>query len=91
MRIEFDYAKNRTNLQKHGVTLAAAERLEWDELQAIEDASQDYGEQRMIGYAPMGSRLYCVVYVDRGADRRRIISLRKANQREVDRYVQENR
>jgi uncharacterized DUF497 family protein len=41
----------------------------------------------MIGYALQGERLYCVVFTDRGTVRR-IISLRKANNREIMRYVQ---
>jgi len=40
----------------------------------------------MIGYAPIGERVFCVVFTDRG-DQRRIISLRKANAREVKRYA----
>lgn len=54
---------------------------------ASPDQRSDYGEMRMIGYAPIGNRLYCVVFVDRGTVRR-IISLRKANSREVRAYVQ---
>ncbi|MBF0429416.1 MAG: BrnT family toxin [Magnetococcales bacterium] len=45
----------------------------------------NYGEERMIGYAPIDRRLYCVVFVDRG-EVRRVISLRKANSREVRVY-----
>ena len=37
-----------------------------------------------IGY--IGLRLFCVIFVDR-ADGRRIISLRKANTREENRYA----
>ena len=40
----------------------------------------------MIGYAPIGARVYCLVFADRG-DIRRVISLRKANQREVKLYA----
>jgi hypothetical protein len=43
----------------------------------------------MAGLALMNDRLYSVVYVERGA-RRRIISLRKANRREVKRYASED-
>ncbi len=43
----------------------------------------------MIGYALVGARLYCVVFAGR-AGVRRIISLRKANDREVDLYAQNN-
>ncbi len=67
---------------KHGVSLELAHRLEWEWLRAKSDTRQDYGEARMIGYAPVEERVYCVVFVDRGGVRR-IISLRKANTREV--------
>lgn len=50
------------------------------------DDRKNYGEKRMIGYALLGDRLYCEVFTDRGNERR-IISLRKANQREVKYYV----
>ncbi len=62
--------------------------LEWDWLRAEEDRRYDYGEIRMIGYAPIGIRVYCVIYTDRD-DIRRIISLRKATRREVKNYASE--
>ncbi|PSF07813.1 BrnT family toxin [Marinobacter halophilus] len=40
----------------------------------------------MIGYGPIGNRVYCVVFTERG-EVRRIISLRKANRREVRLYA----
>lgn len=86
VRITFDPAKDAANIEKHGVSLALAERLEWDWLIAAPDARQDYGEARMVGYAPIGVRVYCVVFTERGRVRR-IISLRKANTREVKRYA----
>lgn len=84
MKIEFDPAKDAANQVKHGVSLAA--ELEWETLLAERDVRNDYSETRMIGYVLSGVRLFCVVYVDRG-DVRRIISLRKANNREVERYA----
>lgn len=87
MDIEFDPAKNTFNLAKHGVSLALAAELEWDWLMGMPDSRRDYGEARMIGYAPVGDRVFCVVFVDRGP-MRRIISLRRANSREVKRYAQ---
>ncbi|WNB78043.1 BrnT family toxin [Methylomonas koyamae] len=89
MQITFDPEKDRINQQKHGLSLADAEKLEWSELFFWPDDRIDYGEPRFIGYAPIGQRLYCVVYVDRG-DVRRIISLRKANPREVKLYAANN-
>ncbi len=86
MKIDFDPAKNNANIAKHGVSLADAAFIEWETLWAKPDARRDYGELRMIGYAYIGLRLYCVVYTER-KDTRRIISLRKANLREVSQYA----
>jgi uncharacterized DUF497 family protein len=86
MNITFDPAKDASNLAKHGVSLALAERLEWDLLLAGEDLRRAYGEVRWIGFAPIVERVYCVVFTERGGQRR-VISLRKANSREVQRYA----
>ncbi len=86
MVIEFDTGKDAFNRAKHGLSLAEARTLDWSSLVAIADERMDYGETRFIGYALKGNRLYCVVFTDRGTTRR-IISLRKANAREVHRYA----
>jgi uncharacterized DUF497 family protein len=86
MHFEFDPAKDAVNLVKHGVSLTLAADLEWDTLQCKEDSRRNYAETRLAGYALLERRLYGVVFVDR-AEVRRVISLRKANQREVKRYV----
>lgn len=88
MDIDFDPAKDAANISKHGLSLAEAECLEWDELLAIPDDRHHYGERRYIGYAPIGRRVCCVVFTDR-EQTRRIISLRKANAREVNRYARQ--
>jgi uncharacterized protein len=86
MQIIFDLQKDLINREKHGVSLSLANQLEWDWLLAMIDDRKDYGETRIIGFAPITDRVYCVVFVDRG-HQRRVISLRKANQREVKRYA----
>jgi uncharacterized protein len=86
VNIIFDSTKDFTNIQKHGVALADAALIEWDTLWSKKDTRQHYGEIRMIGYAYIGVRLFCVVYTDRD-ENRRIISLRKANKREVKQYA----
>lgn len=88
MEVVFDAAKDAANLAKHGVPLALAVELEWDELIVVPDTRRNYGEKRMVGYAPIGQRVYCVVFTNRGP-KRRVISLRKANVREVRRYASE--
>ena len=85
MNIIFDTTKDSANILKHGVSLADAALIEWNTLRAKSDTRQDYGETHTIGYALIGIRLYCVIFTDR-----RIISLRKANQREVKHYADNN-
>ena len=87
MIVTFDTTKDATNLEKHGVSLAEAASLDWVDALVWPDQRRDYGEARMVGLAPMGSRLFFVVFVDR-SNERRIISLRKANEREVKRYAE---
>lgn len=87
MRIEFDPAKDEANQAKHGVSLALAAELDWEAALVWFDARFDYDELRMIALAPKTEILYYVAFVDRG-QARRIISLRRANRREVKHYVQ---
>ena len=60
MEITFDPAKDAVNTAKHGVSLALASELEWDGLMAQPDTRHDYGELRMIGYVPIGTRVFCL-------------------------------
>jgi len=87
MRFEFDPVKDSANQLKHGVSLVLAAELDWERALVWVDDRFQYGETRMIALAPRTGILYCVAFVDRGAARR-IISLRRANRREVKRYVQ---
>jgi uncharacterized protein len=86
MKITFDPIKDATNQKKHGYSLADAQLLEWDEALVWPDERFDYGEARMVALAPMGERLFYVAFVDRALTRR-VISLRKANKREFNRYA----
>ena len=87
MRIEFDPAKDAANQAKHGVSLALAVELDWDAALVWVDARFEYEELRVIALVPKTEILYYVAFVERGAARR-IISLRRANRREVRHYVQ---
>lgn len=87
MRFDFDPAKDKLNLAAHGLSLALASKLVWDEALVWVDERFEYDELRMVGLVPEGSRLYYVAFVDRGRTRR-IISLRHAERREVKHYVE---
>jgi hypothetical protein len=87
MRIEFDPAKDEVNQAKHGVSLLMAVELDWEAALVWIDDRFEYNEIRMIALAPNTGILYYVAFVDRGTTRR-IISLRRANRREVKHYVE---
>ena len=87
MDITYDTTKNAINTEKHGVSLAAAADFEWDDALAWSDERMNYGENRQCAIGYIGNRLFYIVYVDR-ENVRRIISLRKANAREVKRYAE---
>jgi uncharacterized DUF497 family protein len=86
VELEFDPGKDATNLSKHGLSLAAAAELSWDAAPVWIDDRTDYGEVRMVALAPIEDILIFVAFVDR-EPARRIISLRRANRREVSHYV----
>ena len=87
MRIEFDPAKDAVNQAKHGVSLALSAELDWESALVWLDSRFEYGELRMVALAPRTGVVYYDAFVDR-RQVRRIISLRRANRREVERYVQ---
>jgi uncharacterized DUF497 family protein len=86
LKIEFDAVKDLLNRDKHGASLADAAQLDWNTLVAKRDTRRDYGETREIGYGIWNRRLYCVVFTRRARGVFRIISLRKADTREVNAY-----
>ncbi len=54
---------------------------------AYVDTRRDYDEVREVGFGLIASRLYCAVFTQRG-DAMHIISMRKANKREVMHYAE---
>lgn len=87
MQIEFDPEKDADNRAKHGVSLALAAKLDWEAALVWFDERFNYGELRVIALAPKTGILYYVAFVERRFARR-IISLRRANRREIKHYVE---
>ena len=88
MRFEFDPAKARENLRKHGVSFADAEGV-FDDALALHMPDPDVvGEERSVavGLDNLG-RLLVVVYTLRGAEVIRLISARLATRREAKSYA----
>lgn len=86
MDITFDSAKDEGDKNKRGVTLELASKIDWPEVLWQPDTRKDCGELREVGYTVIDGRLYCVVFPQRG-DVMHVISLRKANPREVRHYA----
>ena len=85
MDISFDSAKNARNIETHGISLERATEFEWTSALHVEDIRRDYGERRFQAFGTIGMRVYVLVYTPREG-RMHVISLRKANKREVRRY-----
>jgi uncharacterized protein len=88
--IEYDPVKGAANITKHGLPFELAEFLFDGPFVEEEDARQEYGEPRFIATGPiviLDNRIFVVVYTWRNATRR-IVSFRKANDREVRKYNQ---
>lgn len=85
MSFEWDPAKCRANLTKHGADFADAARI-FDGLtiEATDDRAGDR-EERVVAMGETEGRILVVVYTWRG-DRRRIISARKATKHEREKY-----
>lgn len=87
MKFEWDEEKSRTNRLKHGVTFSEATEVFQNIRLTATDDRRDYGETRKstIGEAHFG---VCVVVYTERKGVIRIISARRANQRERKKYYE---
>ena len=87
MLIEFDPHKRAQTLKHRGLDFAKCAEAFAGLSVTIADQRMAYGEDRFITLALLGGRLVVIVWTPRGAARR-IISMRKANAREIDYFSQ---
>lgn len=85
MKFEWDHNKNQVNIQKHGFDFSDAEGIFEQSYLVFEDKRKDYGEKRIIVIGWLNSRLVVLIYTKRKRNYR-IISLRKANEREKKKF-----
>lgn len=85
MELEWDERKREETLRERGLDFASVAEVDWDAALTIEDQRTDYGEARFVSLVPIEARLCVVAWCMRGG-RLRVISLRKANDRERKRY-----
>ena len=86
MTFEWDEAKKRTNIRKHGFDLADAEEMFRGILLIRPDPREDYGEERWLGVGTIQGRVAFVTFAELSDDTIRIISLRKATREERKEY-----
>ena len=78
--------KNETNIRERGLPLLAARALFNADMRVHEDNRKIYPEQRFIGYNRLDGRLMVVVFCLPAHDHVHIISFRKANRREQEKF-----
>ncbi|MFC0140638.1 BrnT family toxin [Erwinia mallotivora] len=85
MNIEYDQSKREKTLLERGIDFARATEVFAGIHFTAEDNRQDYGEVRNITVGKLDARLVVMVWTQRNQTRR-IISMRKANEREIKRF-----
>jgi len=85
MKIEFDPVKSEQNLKLRSLSFDRVGDFDWGTAIYIKDDRRDYVETRIRAFGFIDDRLHAIVFTPI-AGGVRIISLRKANQREVRNY-----
>jgi len=82
---DWDEVKRAANLARHGIDFIEVLRFDWETAQFIPDTRRDYGEDRVIAIGRIGPRMHVLIFTAR-RELIRIISLRRANDREIKKY-----
>ncbi|RYB04177.1 BrnT family toxin [Lichenibacterium ramalinae] len=85
MAITFDPRKRDDTLLDRGLDFDTAVEVFENGTVDIPDRRRDYGEERVISVGFLRDRMVIVVWTQRG-EARHVISMRKANGREQERY-----
>lgn len=89
MQYEFDVTKSVANFTKHVVSMRDADDFDWEMAEIRKDKRCAYPEPRFVALGLIETRLHVMVFCYRGK-KIRIISLRKANAREEQKYADKN-
>jgi uncharacterized DUF497 family protein len=85
MDLSYDPAKDRRNVALRALSFELAREFDWDTALIVEDVRRHYGERRYQATGKIGTRLHVLVFTVR-TDTIHVISLRKANEREIHRH-----
>ena len=87
MRITFYPVKNERNVRLRGLSFEQAADFAFDSALFAVDERKEYLETRFVAMSLLGHRVHVLCFIEM-PDGIRVISLRKANSREVNRYAQ---
>ena len=90
VEIEYDPGKSEKNVSDRGISFELVSGFDFDTALIVQDTRHDYGEPRYQALGYIDSRLYALVFTTRDQVVR-VISLRKANLREVKGYEQKTK
>ena len=82
MRITFDPNKNEWNMRERRLPFEWAAEFEFETARIEADSRREYGETRYVALGRLHGRLHVLCFAETD-DGIRVISLRKANDREV--------
>ncbi len=85
IRFTWNIKKNQQNCTKHGLNFEDAEHVFAGKTVSFEDDREDYNETRYITLGELKKRVVVIVHTERDL-MTRIISMRKANEREKKIY-----
>nr|WP_315259075.1 BrnT family toxin [uncultured Duganella sp.] len=88
MRITFDSVKREKTLVERGLDFVRAKEVFEGVTVTTDDDRLDYGERCRVTVGYLDGRIVVVVWTPRG-QARRIISMRKANEREIAKFDQD--
>mgnify|MGYP000871790308 FL=1 len=86
MRITFDPAKNERNIRERNLPFDSAAEFDFENALVQTDTRQEYGETRYVALGDLHGRLHVLCFTET-PDGIRVISFRKANDREVRSYA----
>jgi hypothetical protein len=86
VRVTFDPGKNERNFRERGLSFELAAEFDFETAHVQADSRREYGEKRYVALGNLRRRLHVLCFAET-PDGIRVISFRKANDREVKRYA----
>lgn len=85
MKITYDPIKNNKNIIERGISFNNVSLFDFNTALICIDNRKEYGETRYIALGHINNRLHVLVFTET-ENGIRVISLRKANKREIKHY-----